>query len=1514
MNSEWNKLRSWKGSQENAFEELCCQLASCEKYPTDSQFTRKSAPDAGVECYWRLPSGEEVAWQAKFFTNVPTTPQWQQIDESVETALQKHPSLVQYIVCLPLNRQDPRKNKESWFQDKWDERVKKWKAWASDKKMAVEFQYWGESEIFSRLTHSDHSGRFYFWFNKEYLGQAWYQNALEKTLANAGARYTPELHVNLPINQVFDGLGKTPDFFSRLVGLTGEVKKKWKAAVRGVLREAVPSFPVLESTMNQLLAIWQEFPQQGVGFINIKKASEVSKESGKTVSSCTSELWELQRQIEKAEKDTEKDAVKKVDSRREQIRYSQHLLGNLLDALYHFNAFTRSNEASLANQPNLLVVGDAGTGKTHLFCDVAKRRIQKGLPTLVLLGGHFEDSEPWSQIVKELGLTCRNEEGLLGALDASGQASGSRALILIDALNEGGGRTLWKKRLGGILTTLARYPHVGMAVSVRSSYEGVVIPDGSGETRFIREVHQGFADHEYDATGRFFDHFNIQRPAIPVLVPEFKNPLFLKIFCKGLSNRGLTLVPEGLDGITSVFEFFVDSINDKLAGQDQVNFDAKGKYVQKAVSKLTEEMAATGKNWLARDTARSIIETILHREEHTKSLFNGLISEGLLAEDITYLGKGAGTEDVIRFSYERFSDHLIASFLLKKHLDAKNPSSSFSAGQPLHEFVKEEAVTWVNRGLIEAFSIQVPERAGKELIEVVPAIKTFQPVQEAFLDSLLWRKPANIGNAALKYMNDTIVRTEHFHDRLIDTLLTLVPKPEHPFNAIFLHKNLKRQALAQRDAWWSVFLHRHYGSKSAVDRLIDWAWSQQDKRHVADQAMHLFAIALAWFLTSSNRFIRDRATKALVTLLEDRLSVLNTLLQDFRNVNDPYVLERLFAVAYGCALRSHDDNGIRDLAQTIFDEVFSKGTPPPHILLRDYARGIIEVALHRNLRIKVSPRKIRPPYKSKWIPPSATKEKLEDKYCPKDWRTDRGYGDICSSVMGFGDFARYIIGTNSHSFDWTNQRLGQKKQPSRKELYDKFRKSLGTKAKKALNNYVAARNVLEIYRRMGKDRGPELARYSEQDLENHVTSLEQQLRDVLTRPQVKRLDEIVLPYLKNPHADEFAFDLSIAQRWIFERVIQLGWTPKLFGEFDSSIREGSRNTDKPERIGKKYQWIAYYELLARVADNFEYRGDTWLKQPQSYQGPWQDSWRDIDPSFLLPITDNDPWEQYTCWWFPKLHDWQVDLDDVAWLKRSEDIPSIESLVRVQSPKDGTKWLTLHGSFSKRQPPPHDEEDFESQQRGWHVFLKSYLVRKRDMNAVFAWATKQNFMERGMPESSELTKVLLGEYPWGPSFQYKNVPYFNHSGWTRGARGKGTIPKPVFVTNDEYFWEQGYDCSINGTARVTLPAKLFVDEMKLRWNGYPGIFIDPDGEIVFRDPSVSEKGPSVLLANEKAFVSFLKNQGYEIFWTVLAEKNLVGGSHSSEDWKGRLEINGAYRIDSGQLVGKLKTTFKSRDSK
>ena len=85
-------------------------------------------------------------------------------------------------------------------------------------------------------------------------------------------------------------------------------------------------------------------------------------------------------------------------------------------------------------------------------------------------------------------------------------------------------------------------------------------------------------------------------------------------------------------------------------------------------------------------------------------------------------------------------------------------------------------------------------------------------------------------------------------------------------------------------------------------------------------------------------------------------------------------------------------------------------------------------------------------------------------------------------------------------------------------------------------------------------------------------------------------------------------------------MFDFGWTVEKFGRFDRSISEtySGRNTDKAERIGKKYQWIAYHEILARVADNFEMRNDQHTNNVGIYDGPWQFSHgRDIDPSVIV---------------------------------------------------------------------------------------------------------------------------------------------------------------------------------------------------------------------------------------------------------------------------------------------------------
>ena len=69
-----------------------------------------------------------------------------------------------------------------------------------------------------------------------------------------------------------------------------------------------------------------------------------------------------------------------------------------------------------------------------------------------------------------------------------------------------------------------------------------------------------------------------------------------------------------------------------------------------------------------------------------------------------------------------------------------------------------------------------------------------------------------------------------------------------------------------------------------------------------EEVAELAVLTLAWTMTSPHRRLRDYATKVLVVMLAPRLGMARALLQQFRGVDDPYVLERLAAIAYAAIL------------------------------------------------------------------------------------------------------------------------------------------------------------------------------------------------------------------------------------------------------------------------------------------------------------------------------------------------------------------------------------------------------------------------------------------------------------------------------------------------------------------------------------------------------------------------------------------------------------------------------------
>ena len=158
MNIDFSNIRTHNGSKNSGFEELVCQLAHLQKPENGLNFIRKEGAggDAGVECYWVLTDESEICWQAKYFPDGINASGWQQLDKSFTTALEKHPKLTKYVVCLPLDKSDSRKTGSGGkrvvsVEDKWKDHVSKWEERAREQGHSVEFEYWGKHEVLSFL-------------------------------------------------------------------------------------------------------------------------------------------------------------------------------------------------------------------------------------------------------------------------------------------------------------------------------------------------------------------------------------------------------------------------------------------------------------------------------------------------------------------------------------------------------------------------------------------------------------------------------------------------------------------------------------------------------------------------------------------------------------------------------------------------------------------------------------------------------------------------------------------------------------------------------------------------------------------------------------------------------------------------------------------------------------------------------------------------------------------------------------------------------------------------------------------------------------------------------------------------------------------------------------------------------------------------------------------------------------------------------------------------------------------
>lgn len=1366
-------------SQEDGFEELASVLfKQIVDPPSDVVFDRFGNPDAGREGKATFPNGDVWAWQAKFVFKFEAS-EANQIKKSFQRAIQIEPNLKKYLVILPINLSAGDGDGIKSAHSKWLQYVSEWQDLARQKGLEVEIELVNESKLIELLTRPENSGRLLYWFSRDTFTIDEQRQRIEDTVAKVQSRYQPDVHVDLRIQDDLEAVGGTAPYFARwrqhLINLrnlrvdTWSLPSQFNASHEDRFKRFVAAIKSFDATLVRLI--------DGAPFIKDPSvlASELPdhNDAAEILSALPSEL-------------------RGVLVSPEGTLINQ--LHSALRAIHSVRRFIHSSATQAAYSSELLIIGKAGVGKTHLLCEMSRKRISTGLPTLCLLGQDFSSQNLLPQIPVNAEIDGKVDE-VLSLLDAAGEASNSKALLIIDAINESEDPSKWPSTIASLQSKIHRFKHVGLVLSCRSEYLDHVV----GKNYIPTIEHFGLEESTEKAIRRYANKFDLDIPSFPLMNPELNNPLFLHLACEALSTLGNSRFNIRTAGLSTIFRAFLEAINIKLSAPQYCNYDPARNLVEETINQLVQfDMERF--NY---DDVKRITTAILPDRRWSEHLMRGLIDEGIL---------NISGQNHVSFGFQRLGDFSRA-LTIASMPPTEVQSWLDSKGDQL----------WLSQGTVAALGILIPESHNLELPDFdISGIDEYQ-IRKYFLDSLTLREIASISTRTISIL-ESCLDEDFVSDNAWEQLVRISCVPGHPLNANWLHSHLSQMELSVRDSSWSIWLHNKVGSDEStpVSILIDWAWPPENNLNTksSNETNVLAGIALSWFLTTSDRRVRDNATKSLVSLGENYPKAFNTVLKRTLNSNDPYVVERLVAAACGIALRQPSSENINSLASILSDHLSNSW--PTHLLIRDYLRRIFTLASGLGWKNGDEPAS----RSADWPTHATTHDEIEKLVDDPQ----SSYSLIWYSLTGMGDFGNKILASTLQDFD-----------------------------------------------------------------------------------------------LEDPKET-----LEFCQRVIFDRVCALGWTSEKFGHIDGSLRRG-RDQSPIERIGKKYQWIGFYELLGLLTDYYRLKPKSWEDSTKSYEYAEQLVSRDIDVTVLTRIPES---EAKSHWFAPGTASFAAEPSS-RYPKDLDCVPDPIDLL-VTRDNDGQEWLTLLSFRSWKQENETLFPDLPTRDAWMHIH--AYIVSNDSMKDLQKWAKGKDWFGKWMPSFSEPSNLLLGSYPYAPEWEDANgiipdddyprspVSLETHTktleelnkqlGYSFFDTDSSSITAPSEKNQDDRGLEQlrdfelaqsgalylglgtDIDHSFNRKVAGFVPSRLLFEELGLR-HGNDFVWKDATGVAVL-DPAPSRGGPQTLLLNRR-LVKELQNSGFGLFWTVLVGHDQFGNSHTVADDYQWVTGSASYVLTDGKIL-------------
>ena len=1349
LNLSWEQFEANHPDKQNAFERLSLSIFR-QRFIDCNEILHSEPNNPGVEV---LPvkskdGKSKISFQAKYFESKIS---YSQIKDSMKKVVNYYKNRVDivYLFC----------NKDITTTSKSYEEISEFLKDNGIRLIPITGQ--------SLLEYiDDYNETKFTYFGVHSFDKEWFDENLQLSLIELGKRYNSRFNIELDIN-------KQLDLFLRREGIAKVLNEKkhniqeYICKLKKECKGNEYSYLIrIENEINSLIDVQNQF------------LFEAEEWEDKLLENCNDVFDSLKIDLDDLENKIKDIEISNVEKGQLSIQL------NCIKAILHIPSYLRLSEIekSLINNSILIITGEKGEGKSQLLATSSKKYSDSNQLVLLSLGHTYMINENIDeQLIKHLigGNSNYSFEELLGYMNEYAKSHFTYSAIIIDAINESSYKNIWKNGIDRFFSIIRKYDRIRLVLSLRSDLERLCLSDkvldqiDEGSIAYLR--HTGFIQEDIDTIYDFLSNYNIPISPEYCLKSQMANPLYLTWFCENYTEGNI----EFLSLIKKVIEHADVEAAKAIDCEEPLKCTED---ILLEIAKFKQE-----NNLVSRDDLLKLSCWNLYGIDKKIQYITSLEKSGLITS------YELDNQEYYIFAYDLLREYCIAKYIIKENSSKKS----------FKEYCLEKLFGINDRGEIccsgndsifvmaaALFALRNKQESF-DIIDSLPDNNKRLCLINEYMKSFCWRKSYIDLVEFFERIKKYKVSLNYIWPIFIENALS----SNSVFNSDGLTKILSKYPLNKRDYFWSIFINE----SDATSRIINYIRYIEEGHNIGlsiDDTLHLLTL-LSWTLSSSNRVFRDRVSKAMIELFKENINFCKTILSKFEKVNDPYIIQRLYGIVLGAVLkRKESDYGaFKELVQYIYKTIFDKEIIYPDILLRDYARLIIERFIYEypNEGIDFETHIFRPPYKSNPIPISDEEDYSNFKY------HQGGIGNICKSMkfdldvkgIGFyGDFGRY-------------------------------------KFQAALNDFI--------------------------DID---------------------------------YKNIYYYSL----KFIFEK---LGYNESLFGKYDNNVVSGGRHhTKRIERIGKKYQWIAFYNILSRISDyhrvkNF-YKSDD--KKGEVFNGTWNPYVRDFDPTLNSRIKPDS------------------NIIPIIQLKGSI-VDEAEFINPLANDNQINKWKSLKPiliDYTTNNLLQKDTNGYE-----WIVLYSSNCLKKE------VYSTKTCGKERGNQEvwsqvllyftekkkGVSFTKDIIKKYNMGATYRNSYWLYNREYSWSPGFIDTYTNNDNEFRESViRYCWEEQYDASNDDTVSFFIPCGKIISDMHLYQKDIDGLFYYQD-ELVAFDKTLINECESVFYLRKDIFDEFLKMNKLHAIWVVKGHKDFALGNYNyiHSDWSGIMvyekgHINGEITID------------------